>query len=513
LDDLRPGRLGLVLVLLVAALLRLWHYDFDVGHAFEPDAPDKIGQARAVAEGDLVPLNWKQPYFLPYSAGALLAAVGAVAPVDDALAKRVMTLYMIALALGTIALVHRTAVAAGESAGVALVAAALLAVVPLDVVGSRYIKEDIPLMFWCQAALLFTVLVVERGRPRDHVAAGLTIGAAVATKWTGALLAPLFVAACLLRRTREPDPAARGELAGWAMVGLALIPSTALALNPMVLIRSDDFLAALRFQSQYSLSGHHDGTRVTPWAHLWTFYLRRALVPGLTLPVTAAFLAGCALLARRGRRAGLVLVAAWAAIDYLAFEASPAKPYPFFARYLHPMTPAAVLLAAVALGRLRAALATRLAARTARLVAGAACAATIAVPLATTVAIDAGLGDDTRLQARRWIEANLPPGARMVLDGANYSPPLHEPPQAPGRRPAEVAVTLHRWRLDAIDYVVLTSFRWERFEAGGSLEAERARQFYRTVRTTWTLVKEVRPRLAVQTYGFHNPVIGVYRAP
>jgi 4-amino-4-deoxy-L-arabinose transferase-like glycosyltransferase len=514
----RPALL-LAAIVVAAALLRLWHHDFDIGHTFVPDAEEKVAQAMAVSRGNLVPHNWKQPYFLPYSGGAVLAAVGLFHPVDRAVAKRAMTLYMIALSLATLLLLHRTALVLFESRPVALLATAILAFAPMNVMGSRYIKEDIPLLLWTQLALLFVFLIVKRGRPRDYLCAGLAVGAAIGTKHVGALLVPLFVAACAVR-ARATGQGLRQVLGGWPLVGAQLILLAALAFNPFVLIRTDEFIAGVRFQGGYALAGHHDGTRVTPWSQLWTFYLREALLPGLTWPIVVACLAALplALRLRRSPRDGVVaLLAAWTIVVYFAFEASPSKPYPFFARYLHPLTPSVALLAAWALWRARRALAARLPAPGGGAVAGALVAAAVAWPLGQSVLVSAALGDDTRLQARRWIEGNLPPRAQVVVDGSFYGPPLDEPPLPVGRAPAIVAARVYDTPLEGladggIDYLVLSSFRWDRFaaSAGTSDEAARADRYYRAIRRRLTPLREFRPAVALQTYGFHNPIIAIY---
>jgi len=84
-------------------------------------------------------------------------------------------------------------------------AAALLAVSPLHVVNSHFLTTDVALTFWVSLALLLLTR-------SQHVAAGLTMGAALATKWSALVLLPLLALAHLGRR--EP---------GWWKTYLALL--------------------------------------------------------------------------------------------------------------------------------------------------------------------------------------------------------------------------------------------------------------------------------------------------
>jgi hypothetical protein len=487
----------LVAIVIVAALLRGWHHDYDLGNDFTYDTADKVRQAQAVAAGHLVPRNWVQPYFLPYSGGLLLALAGLADPARHDDAERLLTLYMIALSVATVALVHFLARRAWGSAGIGLGAAAILAVVPISVVGARYIKEDTPLMFWTSVALLALVRLVDRGRPRDHLLAGLAVGWTLGTKYSALMVLAALAAALVLR--------ARGGQRAWpwSVVAVAAVPVGVLMFNPCLLTHFRELSSRIPFLVGYASGGHHDGTVVSPWPQLWTFYLRHAVLPGVTLPVTIAALAGAiATVRRRPRRAGALLLLGWAVADYLVFEASGAKPFPFFARYLHPMIPVLAALAAVGVAGLgqwswRAAV-----------------PAIVAWPLARSLLITAAIADDTRLMAARWIDSNLPP-ATIWLDDPHYAP--H--PDARRFRLRWFGLTTDRIYdqppvalvRDNVRYVVLDSFKSERFAiaARGSAEAARASDYYQSLLARHPVIHEVRPRFAFQSYGFHNPVITI----
>jgi 4-amino-4-deoxy-L-arabinose transferase-like glycosyltransferase len=504
-----PRRALLVAVVIGAAALRLWHYDYDVGHRFTMDASEKVAQAREVARGDLLPLNWRQPYFLPYSAGAIIALTGAG---DEASAVRVVTLYMIALALASIVLLDLLCAEVFESRWVGLAAAAMLAVVPVNVIGSRYIKEDIPLLFWCQLSLLLLVQIV-RGRWVGHyLLAGLAIGFAVGTKFTGLVLVPFLLLAHLLRaRTGEAGRSARDW--AWAAGALLLIPLGFLACNPLIVGHLASSTEGVAYQAAYSARGHHDGTQFEPWPAWWTFYLRHALLPGLTWPITLLSLGGIVAVAadrtlRQNRAAWLL--AAWCVVLYCLFEASPAKPFPFFVRYVHAIVPPMLALAAALWWRLRSTLRLHLGPRATAVAMASALGALVAWPLTKSVLITAAIGDDTRVQATRYIDEHLPAGSKIAL-GTRYYSPRPDPGRFRVRYEIDLGATpVEELRLHGFAYAVPNSINADRFTvAGQSAEGVRHLRTYQELFALCEGARQFRPRFAFQSYGFHNPVLTV----
>jgi hypothetical protein len=505
-------------IVMLAAALRLWHYDYNVGRRFTHDTGDKVAQSRAVAAGDLRPRNWLQPYFLPYSGGALLAVTGLFTTVDAGLAERVLTLYMIALAVGTVLLTHRLGRLALDDAAAAMLGAAILAVVPINVIGARYIKEDIPVMFWSQVALLAMMGVVRSGTPRTFVAAGLAVGMAIGTKFSAVMLVPVLALALGLRYHRQRAEEPRWHWR-WPLLGLGLVPVGLLLVNPYLVTHMPRFLAGLSFQADYSAGGHHDGTTFSPWRHGFSFYLRHALIPGLSLPLTIAAAAGVMLALRapsRAQRPGAVLLAIWVLLGYLAFESAPAKPFPFFARYLHALIPAMALLASLALLTVVRGIGQRTSRRWPAVLAGAAAAACVVWPAVKSAVITAAIADDTRVQAAAWMDRHLPRGSRLALDDSYYSPRPSAgrfellrfeivPPRLYDQSPASL-------RARGVQYLVLNNFRSDRFAlADPSAESLRALERYRDLGSSCRVLQEFRPALPLQSYGFHNPVIRICR--
>src|SRR5262249_39560807 len=87
----------------------------------------------------------------------------------------------------------------------ALLAAGLLAVLPLHVRQSHYVLTDVPLTFFVTLTLLFSLRAAERGTLAAFAWAGAIAGLATATKYNGAaaLLMPLL--ACFMTPAAKPS--------------------------------------------------------------------------------------------------------------------------------------------------------------------------------------------------------------------------------------------------------------------------------------------------------------------
>ena len=516
-----PQQPSLVLaaILCVAFLIRVHHYDYNVGRALTYDTENKISQARAVADGELAPKNWKQPYFLPYGSGALLFVAGLFTHVDSSTAERLITLFMIALAVGTVFVTYLIALQVSDSdRRTAELAAALLAVVPIHVVGSRYIKEDMPVVFFTHVALYFMVRALDRGAFRDYVLSGLGVGWAIGSKFSAILLLPVLAGTHVFRVVRARG-GVRELFAPRALVAALVIPVGIACFNPYALVQPEEFVRGLAYQIGYSSATHHDGTRVEPWTHWWGFYLKYALFPGLTWIVASSALVGLFRTAQSykdPKRAGMLVLGASTLLAYFVFEKATAKPFPFFARYIQPIVPALCIFAATALVELARFLRSRLPARVAGTLGFGVVGLALLWPAVSSLLIGAAIDADTRLEAATWINEHLPPGSKLGLDDPRYSP-------RPNKRRFELTYfglfsnrlydrPLDRLRSDGYDYVVLNNFRTDRFRIAksGSDEAERANAYYVDLRGRATLVREFRPQFSLQTYGFHNPVIAVY---
>jgi hypothetical protein len=305
-----------------------------------------------------------------------------------------------------------------------LVAAALLAFAFLPVAYSRVAVTDVGALMGMALSLGGAVYAHERGRLREFALAGAAAGLAVSFKYTAGLaLLPLAIAA--LARLRVDGVRA---LAGLAL-GCAAAALVFVVLNPYLFGSIDAWWSDLRDQAQVAADQPKPGQE----SGGLSYYLD-SLTWGLGWAAALAALTGAALALRRDLVRGLMLIAVPVALFvYLSTQSR------YFGRWLLPAYPALAMLAAAAIGQL-ADLAARWRSPKTKddspawwsytttypgpstrgaVVAALLTAAVLVQPLAADVRSARVLGrDDTRQQARDWLEAHYPPELRAAVEPA-----------------------------------------------------------------------------------------------
>ncbi len=510
-------------ILLLAAGLRFWNvdYDSDLSQTFSGDAREKFENAKLLATTGEIPSStdyrsqlYRQPLFLIRSYGAIWKATILLGlDGSDGQMREGFTAYVILYSLGTTALVYLIGKTISGERNQALFATLLFAVFPVNVVGSLYVKEDIPLMFWFTAAIGAMAALVQTGRKKYYLWIGPLIGMAIATKYTGLLLLPIFLVAHLIVVFQTPKDDRIMSLIPWqAFAALGLCALAFLIFNPQVFTEWPDFLEGFLYQIRYARYGHQDGTAIRGQAYWWTFYLRYAIFPGITVPVTLFFLSGLVLsFVRKNRPA--ILVSITTVLIYFQFENSVAKPFPFFARYLHIVYPLMAVLVAFTFFELWRYLQRGKITRLAGIAIG---LILILFPLCKSIILAAGVHSDTRDLAARWIEENLPPESRILMGSRSYSPQNF----APSNFEVTYDVNIHTKSVQKliekeIDYIVVNSFQYDRYQFSRKFteEAQEAYEAYELYERELELIKLFQPRFSFQSYGQHNPIIRIYKIP
>jgi hypothetical protein len=400
-------RLGLAAVLAVALALRLWGIHHGLPYAYNADENSHfLPHAIGMFGHGLDPGYYVNPPAYTYLLHIVLALrFGGRLAVGDAFATDPGALWTMARAasavLGTIAvgllyLAGRRL--AGRPAG--LLAAGLLAVGFLPVFYSHQALNDVPTLAPLCLALWGAAGVLRTGRGRDYVIAGIGLGLAAATKYTGGIVLLALLAAAV--------PHGRAAVRGLLIAGICALVAFLVA-NPYAVLDHQAFLDGLSHQSDASAdaAGKLGLTQENGWLYyVWSFGWGLGWAPlvaaGLALPVLAV-----------QRRWALLAFLAPSPLLYVAFMGSQER---YFGRWLMPVLPFVCLLAAifavtVVVWATRRAPALR--PTIAALVTVALCGQGIVYSIHDGRVLSR---DDTRGLTRDWLVRNVPAGTRIVVE-------------------------------------------------------------------------------------------------
>lgn len=406
----------LIVILALALLLRLIGLRYGLPYVYNPDEVSIMSRALAFAKGDLNPHNFLYPTFYFYVLFAWEGLTAAAAVVTRSVASfgafqreffvdptRVYVAgRLLAALLGTATVAATWRLAARiEGPGAGLVAALLLAVLPLHVLNSHYVKHDVPATLLIVLACIACERLWETGGSVAF-AAGVT-GVAFSTHYYTIFLAvPLaWSAAHGARDRREAFQRVAAAAAISAVVFIALSPF--LLVEPLTAlrdIRANREIVVDRAVGQIGYFG--SAAR----------YLRLAFFGSMgPLVLTSALGAGSSIATPATRQRALLLLSFPAAFLLFIFSTYPAS------RYLVPLTPFIAVFSAVTFVRaFRMDNVTRV---------GSAFGLVLVALVAAGESVWTDIfirQTDTRTLAARYIEANVPGGATILTQP--YSVPL-----------------------------------------------------------------------------------------
>ena len=316
---------------------------------------------------------------------------------------------------------------AGTAAG--LLAALLLACSVVQLRESHFFSVDISMLFFSTLAWLFAMRIVETGRLRDYVFAGLSLGAAVSSKYTALFMVAVLGVAHLLApgrprlrdlrdlrdlRSRSSRLRDLRDWVGRGVTPLVVAPVVFAAVDPMALKYFRKFLDDIDYWVIQVNSGGWQPIFMAQFAdiHPRTYWFTNVLWWGLGPALEITGLVGVVwLLARRDRRAG---VAAAFPIAYYAAVGQGIGP---FMRYAAPFAVGLSVAAGVLLADLLRRRPFRLAAIAAAVVV---CGTTA---LYAAAYMNVFRSPDVRLTASDWLTRNVPPGAKILVEPSHNIPP------------------------------------------------------------------------------------------
>jgi 4-amino-4-deoxy-L-arabinose transferase-like glycosyltransferase len=486
-------------VVLGGACLRLYGIQFGLPDNFHPDEVPKVNAIMRMREQNtLNPHYFLHPSLLLYSTYAMNTVLHLLGVTGEFRDTAFLAGRLVSATAGILSLVLTYQIGRRLfSPAVGVSAAALLAVTPLHVTCSRYLKEDALLTCVVLACVLTTVVAVQSGRRWMVLLAGLLAGVTAGAKYSGILMAILPASApWLVSRSWWPDRR-------WVLVSLLVLlvaPLGFLLTTPFAVLDFAKFSKDFLTESHHMQNGHTN--TIDAWSQLWMYHFWRSIMPGMTQVVAVAAVVGVGALLRRWRTEGLLVIGVLL-LFYLPSEYVKAKPAPQPERYIMPCLP----FLAIALAELLSLLSRG---ATRRVAFAALTGAFAALPLVRTVELAREVPFDTRHQMRDWMRQHLPAGAKVLMDWKPYSPRFEEGEFDVEYIPrARILIELDVGDLkrSGADYLVLSSFFYDRyFKQPESEPALRQR-----LRDVFERVPVVRQFVSpAGAYGFHNPVLTLF---
>jgi Dolichyl-phosphate-mannose-protein mannosyltransferase len=317
----------------------------------------------------------------------------------------------------------------------ALLAAALAAVAFLPVFYSHLALNDVPATAPVALALLGAALILRGGGLGAAALGGIGVGLAAGTKYTAGIVLLPLLAAILVQAHGCRAPLLRAALAPLAVTGLTALGGFLLA-NPYALLDFDAFRAGVA--RQRTLTSGEELAKLGLTQENGVLYYLWTLTWGLGWIPALAALAGVVRLLIRDRRLALVLLPA--PVVFVLFMGLQER---YFGRWLLPVLPIVILLAASGAMWLIRVVAPRVPKPAAVAAAALVVAALLVQGLVTSIHNDRVLSqEDTRGAARVWMLANVPAGARVVLEPIVPERWLQDPNRADPATPGG-----DRWRL------------------------------------------------------------------
>lgn len=455
------NRLWIGLIIAFAALLRFWALDAGIPHRIGIDEPQIMTRVLGMLRsGDFNPRFYDYPglyIYVQFAVACVRFITGALLGYWSSLSQPQVWEFFLwgravtaILGTATVVLVYQIGLRWGTRQ--ALLAAGLMAVMPLHVRESHFILTDVPATFFVTLTFLLAIRASERPAMGTFALAGAAAGLAAATKYPAALALMLPLGMLFM------TPETRGAR---TRITLGIVGASAAAFfagAPYTLLDLKGFL-----NGYAALMASYTGS--APVEAPWETYLKH-LRRNMSWPAYIAMLAGCVMAGLRTWQGGpgrgrWALVLAFPLVYFWFISRQTLV----FGRYLLPMIPFACLLAAMAVVPFAGILRKLTVPRQLRTAAVVVLTALITLPpAAASVAFSRSHALKTTTGfAHDWLRAHVPPGSSVVVEGSDLSV-AHMPYKS--RQVAHLRQrTAKQYAEEGVDYLVASSQRYGEFLA------------------------------------------------
>ncbi|HUV08914.1 MAG TPA: glycosyltransferase family 39 protein [Spirochaetia bacterium] len=505
-----PASYVLALILLAAAGLRFYAFNFGLPELYHPDEMVASQEVARFMRGEYGLERYHHPPLFRMIAFLGLKTVSLIAPIpdDSMIISAVYALRTVSVLAGilTVAFLYRLSRYFLTEA-FSLITAGLYAFLPLAAVLSKHGLPDTLLTLMFLINLCLQMRMTRGGPRRLFFLSGLFLALAFATKYNGVFLTISFLISLFYytKTVREGFRAvvlSKRALFFLAGAGIGLFLGF-----PLVFFGEGGILwRSLLEERAHLFEQGHFGLFISGAEYFYTFHFQKSVLPCCGPVLLLAILAGLTLMLLRRKPAEVVLLGV--VLPYYLFMDWVYKLPVNFEHYVLPLLPiytlsAVVLLSWLLSGRLKD-IHPKLKASAILLLT----AALAAYPLYSTARIVPTLVPDTRDVMRRWMREQLPAGSRILfpeLETTGYYPPVH--------RDGFTVATFKRFNPDInalkgdVDFVVASSLVYDRYFTYPE-ELPDHTYFYRTLFSKAKLLREVKP--VFRSYIIHNPTLRVY---
>ncbi|MGI5836289.1 MAG: ArnT family glycosyltransferase [Chloroflexota bacterium] len=502
-----------VMLVVLALGLRIWGIEFGLPYTYHYDEHFYVNTAAKLGAGVInnppyAATGLSNILFLEYAGyflvGIVLQFFSSAQAFEAAFRNDPTAFYLLgrttSAVLGSItvfALYFLGVALAGRAVGT--IAAAFLAVTFLHVRDSHYSVPDVGMGFFVIFAVSIAALGVKHRDRRYIYLASLVGGFAEAMKWTALPVAfSLAWAAFVIGHDGKTAYIAK-RLQIIVLCSGLFITGFVLG-SPQILVNPTPYLNECLGQYRAGLTGGFDAWQVDTLPG-WLFYGKTMLYGVGPLLLALGFVGAMrrsVLAMKTGERMSILLLSF--PLSYFLLIGSTQH---YFARYALPLIPFIALFAAEMVVVTAAYMRTR-SSQYGLAITVVIAAAAIAQPLAYSVQHDLLLTrEDTREEAKRWIEDNIPSGSSIATDWPTHGPPLSTAARPRPNSSRTYALTevggtglsdhpILWYREQGFDYLIATSYIYELSLVNKSKDMAR-REFYALLDKELKLVKEFRP--------------------
>ncbi len=379
----------------------------------------------------------------------------------------------------------------------------LLAISPLHVTNSRYMKEDVLFLTFVLICAYFVSRVINEKKIYFLYLATFFAGIAFGAKYTGAVTVIMVFAVPWLVQDRlelKPD----FYYLKHTIFSLILLPLGIFLTLPYAIGDYEaftDILHGIARESKHAMSGHL-GLAISAVSQFWMYHFSRSIIPGLGWAIVSSALISLGL-ALKKKDFKLLWIFGIVILFYLPAEWAKSKPPPQPDRYIIACIPFLILMSAVLIEKTLSSIKFYLFIAIIILSLG---------PLSKTIALATEIKYDTRAQMTDWMRSNLEPGTKILIaGGTTYLPKI---PSNFSTRSLKKVLSKDRSQMinqiksSGFDYLLITDLTNPRFKIQQK-KISRKTKTLKIIAENFELIKEIN-----STYGpngFHNPQLKLYK--